>query len=55
MVNERLGKAPSPRPVYNRKLVRSIIRADVQRKYGNHKVSHNMAVMFEKLRKGLVR
>lgn len=49
MVNERQGKVYSPRPVYNRKLVRSIIRADVQRKYGNHKVSHNMAVAFENL------
>ena len=55
MVNERQGKVYSPRPVYNRKLVRSVIRADVQRKYGNHDVSHNMVVEFEKLRKEQVR
>ena len=55
MVNERQGKVYSPRPVYNRKLVRSVIRADVQSKYGNHMVSLNLAVMFEKLRTGQVR
>ena len=32
MVNERQGKVYNPRPVYNRKLLRSVIRAGVQKK-----------------------
>lgn len=29
MVNERQGKVYNPRPVYNRKLLRSVIRANI--------------------------
>ena len=43
MVNERQGKVYNPRPVYNRKLLRSVIRAGVQKQFGQHHVSANMA------------
>lgn len=49
MVNERQGKVYNPRPVYNRKLLRSVIRAGVQKQFGQHHVSANMAGNFEKL------
>ena len=45
MVNERQGKVYNPRPVYNRKLLRSVIRAGVQKQFGQHHVSANMAGM----------
>ena len=51
MVNEKQGKVYSPRPVYNRKLLRSVIRAGVRERFGQHHVSHNMASSFEKIRK----
>lgn len=54
MVNENQGKKYNPRPVYNRKLLRSVIRAGVQKKFGQHHVSHNMAANFEKYKKGQV-
>ena len=49
MVNERQGKVYNPRPVYNRKLLRSVIRAGVQKQFGQHHVSANMAGNFEKI------
>lgn len=52
MVNERQGKIYSPRPVYNRKLLRSVIRANVDKRTGGHKVSRAMAAYFKKVRKG---
>ena len=51
MVNERQEKVYNPRPVYNRKLLRSVIRAGVQKQFGQRKVSHNMAANFERIRK----
>lgn len=54
MVNEHKGKIYSPKPVYNRKLLRSVIRAGVQKQFGQHRVSQNMAANFEKIRKGQV-
>lgn len=54
MVNEKQGKVYNPRPVYNRKLLRSVIRAGVTKQFGNHKVSGNMAANFERIRKGQV-
>ena len=54
MVNEKQGKVYNPTPVYNRKLLRSVIRARVQKQFGNHNVSRNMAANFEKIRKGQV-
>jgi hypothetical protein len=55
MVNERHGKVYNPRPVYNRKLLRSVIRAGVQKQFGQHHVSANMAGNFEKIRKERVK
>lgn len=55
MVNENQGKVYNPRPVYNRKLLRSVIRHGVQRQFGQHSVSRNMAVNFEKIRKEQVK
>lgn len=51
MVNEKQGKVYNPRPVYNRKLLRSVIRAGVAKQFGFHKVSGNMAANFERIRK----
>ena len=51
MVNENQGKVYKPRAVYNRKLLRSVIRHGVQRQFGNHHVSRNMAGNFEEIRK----
>lgn len=54
MVNENQGKVYNPRSVYNRKLLRSVIRAGVQKQFGQRHVSQNMAANFEKIRKGQV-
>lgn len=53
MVNERQGKVYNPRAVYNRKLLRSVIRAGVQKQFGQHHVSLNMAGNFEQIRKSI--
>lgn len=55
MVNEHQGKIYNPRPVYNRKLLRSVIRAGVQKQFGQHKVSLNMSQNFERIRKEQVK
>lgn len=55
MVNENQGKVYNPRPVYNRKLLRSVIRYGVQKQFGQHHVSRNMAGNFEEMRKGQVK
>lgn len=52
MVNEKQGKKYKPTPVYNRKLARSIIRHEVSKKFGNHKVSKVMSANFKRIRKG---
>lgn len=51
MVNEKAGKKYKPKPVYNRKLLRSIIRNGVAEKFGNHKVSEVMSENFKRIRK----
>ena len=51
MVNENQGKVYNPRAVYNRKLLRSVIRHGVQKQFGQHQVSRNMAGNFEEMRK----
>lgn len=51
MVNEKQGKVYSPKPVYDRKLLRSVIRGAVTAKFGNHGVSRNMSANFERIRK----
>ena len=55
MVNERQGKVYNPRPVYNRKLLLSVIRAGVQNQFGQHHVSDKMVGYFEKIRKEQVK
>lgn len=55
MVNENKGKIYNPKPVYNRKLLRSILRAGCQRSFGFHNVSRNMASNFERIRKDKVK
>lgn len=52
MVNEKAGKTYKPRAVYNRKMMRSIIRNGVAKQFGNHHVSENMSENFKRLRKG---
>lgn len=51
MVNENQGKVYNPTPIYNRKLLRSVIRANVQKRVGYHKVSKTMAEYFKRTRK----
>lgn len=51
MVNENKGKVYKPVPVYNRKLMRSVIRHGVARRFGNHKVSGLMSINFKEMRK----
>lgn len=51
MVNEKRGKHYNPKPVYNRKLLRSVIRAACIDNFGLHNVSRNMSANFEKIRK----
>ena len=51
MVNEHQGKKYEPRPVYNRKLLRSVIRAGVQKQFGQHHVSRSMAGNVERIGK----
>lgn len=51
MVNESKGKVYKPVPVYNRKLMRSVIRHGVAKKFGNHKVSGLMSINFKEMRK----
>lgn len=52
MVNEKAGRTYKPQPVYNRKMLRSIIRNSVAKKFGNHKVSAVMSANFKRIRKG---
>lgn len=55
MVNEHQGKVYNPKPVYNRKLLRSVIRAGCHAQFGQHNVSKNMAANFERIRKERVK
>lgn len=40
-----------PRPVYCRKLLRSVLRGVVTKKFGMHNVSRTMSYNFENIRK----
>jgi hypothetical protein len=55
MVNENKGKVYKPVPVYNRRLVREVIRNQCAAKWGHHKVSKQMSAQFELLRKDKVK
>jgi len=54
MVNENQGKVYDPVPVYNRKMMRSVIRAKCEKKFGRHHVSGNMAGNFKTMRKEML-
>jgi len=49
MVNENKGVRYNPRPVYDRKLARAVIRAQVIKKFGFHNVSKTMAQNFKRI------
>lgn len=49
MVNENKGIKYNPRPVYDRKLARAVIRGQVVKQFGNHNVSRTMAQNFKKI------
>lgn len=51
MVNEKQGKVYTPKPVYNRKLMRSVIRAEIKKRQGQHKISRTMSEYFKRTRK----
>ena len=55
MVNEHQGKVYVPRPVYNRKLLRSVIRANFQKRFGRQHVSAGMAENFKIIRRRKVK
>lgn len=50
MVNHSKGKEYEPVPFYNRKLVRSILRAKAEKKHGFHRVSAQVHDAFEVFR-----
>ena len=55
MVNENQGKVYKPVPVYDRKLVRDVIRNSFAKKYGFHKVNKNLSSNFHRIREGMVK
>ena len=55
MVNENKGEIYRPRPVYDRKLLRSVIRNQFIKKFGFHKVNKNVSGNFHNIRKGMVK
>lgn len=54
MVNENKGKIYRPRAVYDRKLLRSVIRNQFVNQHGFHNVNRNLKANFNKIREGLV-
>lgn len=50
MVNQNKGGVYEPTPVANRKLSREIIRNQVIKKYGYHKVNQNMSETYKSLK-----
>lgn len=52
MVNERQGKNYQPVQVWDRKLVRSVIRNQIIKKDGYHNVSAKMSYIFKQLQNG---
>lgn len=49
MVNEKQGKAYEPVQIWDRKLMRSVIRSQVIKKDGFHKVNKKMSYIFKQL------
>ena len=52
MVNENKGKQYEVNPVWDRKLMRSVIRHQIIKKDGRHNVSAKMSYIFKQLQKG---
>lgn len=50
MVNERQGKEYKPNAHYNRKLLRSMIKAEIVNRNGFHKVNRLMSKNFKRIR-----
>lgn len=50
MVNENKGEIYRPRRVYDRKLLRSVIRNQFAVQYGFHKVNKNLSSNFHRIR-----
>lgn len=51
MVNENQGKSYNPVQVWDRKLMRSVIRAQIIKKDGRHNVSAKLNYIFKELQK----
>ena len=54
MVNQNQGKTYEPVQVWDRKLMRSVIRNQIIKKDGYHKVSAKMSYIFKQLQDGEV-
>lgn len=50
MVNENKGVRYNPRPVYDRKLLRSVIKNQFAKQHGFHKVNKNLGGNFRMIR-----
>ncbi len=55
MVNENQGKVYSPNSVYNRKMLRNIIRERAVEVKGNHDVSKYMSRAFKEIRENMLK
>ena len=51
MVNENKGMTYQPKPFYNRKLIRSVLRNIITQKDGQHNVSRKMSYVFHNMRR----
>lgn len=54
MVNQKQGKQYQPTQVWDRKLMRSVIRSQIIKKDGYHNVSAKMSYIFRQLQNGEV-
>lgn len=52
MVNEKKGNSYEPVPVWNRKLMRSVIRNQIIKKDGYNKVNKKLHYIWTELQKG---
>ena len=55
MVNENKGIRYQPRQVYDRKLLRSVIRNQFANQHGFHRVNKNLSANFHRIREGMVK
>lgn len=54
MVNEKNGKTYRPEPIYNRKMLRNIIRERAIEINGYHNVNRYVKEAFKKIRKEMI-